>query len=55
MTVCVSLERATGAIVLHLILYFLPSTANVLLRPSKPSFAKMINNINLNSVLKLIT
>ena len=45
-TVAVDCERATGAIMLHLMLYFLPSMLNALESPSKPSLAELTNCIN---------
>ena len=39
-TVSVILDPAEGAIALHLMLYFLPSIAKVLLSPTRPSLAE---------------
>ncbi len=46
-TVAVRRERATGAIVLHLILYFLPSILRVLLKPNRPSLALIKQTIEI--------
>lgn len=45
MTVSVILDPADGAMALQVILYFRPSIASVLLRPTNPSFAEI--NINM--------
>ena len=42
----VILEKAVGAIALQLMLYFLPSTARVLLRPTRPSLAGLVGGEN---------
>ena len=54
MTVLVSLELATGAMVLHLMLFFLPSILSVFDRPKRPSFAGKFRGLfEINSSVKL--